>query len=349
MPSTYTTNNGIEKVADGEQEDAWAAPLQTNWDIMDRSLDGATTVTLPSVGTSGSPNDLAISDGSLSDGQYRYVTFDDGGDLGGTAYVRLTPNDASKIMIVTNSLSGGRSILLFQGTYSASNDFELANGETTVVHFNGGGASATVTEIIKPDLAVYAANPLTAAELQQLQNIDSSTMTTTQWGYVGAMDQGVATSSSPQFAGVKLGGTGAANTISDFEVNTFTPSLSFANTSIGLTYTSRSGRYTKVGDMVFFSAYIVINSNGSSSGLARLEGLPFQASTTDSSMEWIVNVTVTGGVLGSNLALIGRIKADTASEVLIQYQNSTGHTNITETELTDGASIFVTGTYHTDS
>ena len=37
------------------------------------------------------------------------------------------------------------------------------------------------------DLATYAGNPLSSAELDQLQNINSVTITNTQWGYLGAM------------------------------------------------------------------------------------------------------------------------------------------------------------------
>ena len=125
MPSTYTLNNGIELIATGEQSGTWGDTTNTNLELLDAALDGQVTVTLPSAGTSGSPNTLAISDGAASDGRNRMVIFDDSSDLGATAYVQLTPNDAEKIIYVRNSLSGDRSILLFQGTYSASNDYEL--------------------------------------------------------------------------------------------------------------------------------------------------------------------------------------------------------------------------------
>lgn len=59
-----------------------------------------------------------------------------------------------------------------------------------------GGASAARTALgvaigsdvqaFSSDLSTYAANPLTSAELGQLQNIDSVTLSNTQWGYLGA-------------------------------------------------------------------------------------------------------------------------------------------------------------------
>jgi hypothetical protein len=75
------------------------------------------------------------------------IIFDDGGDLGATAFVQLTPNDAEKIVYIRNNLSGGRAITLFQGTYNASNDYEVPAGTTAVVFFNGGGAGAVAANV----------------------------------------------------------------------------------------------------------------------------------------------------------------------------------------------------------
>ena len=147
MPSTYTLNNGIELIGTGEQSGTWGSTTNTNLELLDTALDGQVTVTLSSTGSSGSPNALPISDGSNSDGRNRLIIFNDGSDLGGTAYVQLTPNDAEKIIYVRNSLSGSRSILLFQGTYNASNDYEVPAGTTAVVFFNGAGTGAVAANV----------------------------------------------------------------------------------------------------------------------------------------------------------------------------------------------------------
>jgi hypothetical protein len=68
-------------------------------------------------------------------------------DLGATAYVQLTPNDAEKIIYIRNSLSGSRSVILFQGTYNASNDYEVPAGTTAVVYFDGAGAGAVAANV----------------------------------------------------------------------------------------------------------------------------------------------------------------------------------------------------------
>jgi hypothetical protein len=147
MPSTYTLNNGIELIATGEQSGTWGDTTNVNLGLIDTALDGQVTVTLPAAGSSGSPNALAISDGSASDGRNRLIIFADGGDLGATAFVQLTPNDAEKIVYIRNNLSGGRAITLFQGTYNASNDYEVPAGTTAVVFFDGGGAGAVAANV----------------------------------------------------------------------------------------------------------------------------------------------------------------------------------------------------------
>jgi len=147
MPSTYTVNLGIEKPATGEQSGTWGDTTNVNFDIIDQAINGAISITLASAGTSGSPNTLAISDGAVSDGRNKWIEFNDGGDLGATAYVQLTPNDAEKIVFIRNSLSGSRSVILFQGTYDAARDLEVPAGVDMVVKFSGGGATATVTDV----------------------------------------------------------------------------------------------------------------------------------------------------------------------------------------------------------
>jgi hypothetical protein len=147
MPSTYTLNNGIELIGTGEQSGTWGDTTNTNLDLLDAALDGQVTITLGAAGSSGSPNALPITDGTASNGRNRMVVFADGGDLGATAYVQLTPNDAEKIIYIRNSLSGSRSVILFQGTYNASNDYEVPAGTTAIVYFDGAGAGAVAANV----------------------------------------------------------------------------------------------------------------------------------------------------------------------------------------------------------
>ena len=46
MPSTYTTNNGIEKIATGEQSGTWGTTTNVNFDLLDEALDGQVSRTV---------------------------------------------------------------------------------------------------------------------------------------------------------------------------------------------------------------------------------------------------------------------------------------------------------------
>jgi len=218
MPSTYTTNNGIELIATGEQSGTWGDTTNTNLSLLDTSLDGQVTITLASAGTSGSPNTLDINDGAASNGRNRLVIFNDGGDLGATAYVQLTPNDAKKIIYIRNSLTASRSILIFQGTYSASNDYEVPAGTTAVVYFDGGGAGAVAANVFNNayfDSLRLGAVSVTAILDEDNMASDSATALATQQSIKAYVDSQV-TIQDLDFAGDS--GTGAV----DLDSQTFT-------------------------------------------------------------------------------------------------------------------------------
>jgi len=69
------------------------------------------------------------------------------------------------------------------------------------------------------------------------------------------------------------GDTAAANALDDYEEGTFTPS--FISGATGITYTERSGRYTKIGNMVHFQIFLNVNASTTNSGGVQIGGLPF--------------------------------------------------------------------------
>ena len=147
MTSTYTTDNGIEKPATGDRSGTWGTMVNSNMDLVDQALDGFVSVTAAATGSTGSPNTLPITNGSVSNGRNRIIHIVDGGDLGGTVYYQVTPNDAEKWFWIKNGLTASRAILLFQGTYNASNDLEIPNGKTCLVRCDGGGSGAVVSYV----------------------------------------------------------------------------------------------------------------------------------------------------------------------------------------------------------
>ena len=68
MPSTYTANGGIEKIATGEQSGTWGDTTNTNLDILDRITNGVGTITL-----SGTTHTLDTTNGTLSMGCTKFL------------------------------------------------------------------------------------------------------------------------------------------------------------------------------------------------------------------------------------------------------------------------------------
>ena len=79
--------------------------------------------------------------------------------------------------------------------------------------------------------------------------------------------------------GVYLGGTGAANKLDDYEEGTWFPTLSYANT---LSLVSRTGRYTKIGGLVYleFNINVAFHNNADTSNV-HISSLPFAPANND--------------------------------------------------------------------
>jgi len=60
-----------------------------------------------------------------------------------------------------------------------------------------------------------------------------------------------------------------------YETGTWTPELRFGESTAGITYASRRGRYTRIANVVYWNFEITLSSKGSASGTATIAGLPF--------------------------------------------------------------------------
>lgn len=140
MPSSYTTNNGIEKPATGEQNNTWGGTANTDFDLIDQSLDGVVTLSL-----SGTTSTTAITDGALSDGRNRILLCT--GTLAANHTITITPNDAKKWYVVQNNTTGGFSVIIAQGGGSGTTVTILA-GFSKWIRMDGTGTNANVSEVM---------------------------------------------------------------------------------------------------------------------------------------------------------------------------------------------------------
>ena len=138
MPSTYTSNNKIQKIATGEQSGTWGSTTNTNFDLFDTAIDG-----FVSVAVTGTTTTLNIPDGSAADGRNKVLSFT--GALTAANTVSVTPNTVKKHYFVQNNTTGSQNIIIYQGSGST---VTVKPGYSSVVYLDGAGGSASAKEVL---------------------------------------------------------------------------------------------------------------------------------------------------------------------------------------------------------
>tara|TARA_R110002073_G_scaffold78930_1_gene189912 strand:- start:2102 stop:3007 length:906 start_codon:yes stop_codon:yes gene_type:complete len=170
MPSTYTDNGGIELPANGEQSATWGNTVNDNMSIIDRLTNGVGAITL-----SGTTHTLSVSDGALSDGQYKTLVL--GGSPSGTNTITVAPNNGQHIYIVKNGT--GQTATFTQGSGA---NVSVLSGTTKIIYCDGAGSGAAVVDITGSlDLgSLIVAGTTVTASGAELNIMDGVTATTAE-------------------------------------------------------------------------------------------------------------------------------------------------------------------------
>jgi hypothetical protein len=105
-------------------------------------------------------------------------------------------------------------------------------------------------------------------------------------------------------------------------VNTFTPTLSFGGGSTGITYSSQIGKYWRIGSMIFFNITINLTNKGSSTGVAKVNGLPYTVANDGFRNLAVMESNMTTLPTGAT-ALVGEIIANSTDITIVGYGAST--------------------------
>ena len=100
--------------------------------------------------------------------------------------------------------------------------------------------------------------------------------------------------------GVYLGGTGSANKLDDYEEGTWTPTLAVNGFSASATLSSATGVYTKIGNLVYINAEIVMSGQTYPSSYCQITGIPFTGSYSMSSAGVYDGVNPSSGTQGGS-------------------------------------------------
>lgn len=93
----------------------------------------------------------------------------------------------------------------------------------------------------------------------------------------------------------------AAASLSDYAEGTFTPGLTFGGGSTGITFSTQTGKYRRIGNLVFVSINLVLTSKGSSTGQASITGLPF---ATGDTLAWAVSAANMAASVATTLTAV---------------------------------------------
>lgn len=208
---TYTNSGGLAKPATGEYSGTWGDVANTNFDLIDRLVNGTSSITLTT-----SPYSLATSDGALSVGQYLVITFT--GSPATAITVNITPQDATKIYFIKNTC--GQTVTMSQGSGST---VAIATGTSRLIYTDGLGSTASVFDFTSflsmssPTITGGTINGatvgITAAAAAAFTTLSSSSLAT-----LSSLTTAAATISGGTVNGTPIGGssasTGAFTTLS---------------------------------------------------------------------------------------------------------------------------------------
>lgn len=114
----------------------------------------------------------------------------------------ITVDITKDTLVVHDGSTAGGFPLLREDFNNVSGTLGIANGGTGATGVDAALGNFSLSTELKS---------LADAEVQQLQNIGSSTISATQWGYLGSQDQDTNTTASPTFAGATINGSLTSN------------------------------------------------------------------------------------------------------------------------------------------
>lgn len=172
MPSTFTTNKNIEKPASGSYNNAWAAPVNADWDDIDNALGGHSVINVTGVGAGTY---------ALTVPQYQPCIIEFVGTLSANLVYAVPPgvggmwtisNGSSGAFTLTFGVSGGGSVVLPQGV---GNGCAIIISDGTFVGF------ADNTQILAAEaFATTAANTAQANAQAFATSADTTVLSTAE-------------------------------------------------------------------------------------------------------------------------------------------------------------------------
>jgi len=149
-------------------------------------------------------------------------------------------------------------------------------------------------------------------------------------------------------AGITFPATQSASsdpqTLDDYEEGTWTPTVTFGGASVGITYntTFTGATYTKIGNRVCISGFLLLTNKGSSTGSARIANLPF---TSESGNTKYLGATVGGSAFTFANQFWAFIDPNTNLINIHESTEAGASSSLTNSDLTNGTEFYFSATY----
>ena len=217
------------------------------------------------------------------------------------------------------STSGGGGVIV---TSDASGNLDIQSGGSTVVAVTSAGASVTGT------LAATGASTFTG----------TGKFATT----IGVGNATPAASGSGITFPATQSASSDANTLDDYEEGSCTLGVSFGGGTTAITYAVAAGFYTRIGNLVTVTGTFELTNKGSSTGNAKITGLPF-AVVNNNGASSTASITLQDITFLNQWAAIIDINATTIS--LFEFTAAGARTSLTNSDFLNYSSVIISATY----
>lgn len=135
-----------------------------------------------------------------------------------------------------------------------------------------------------------------------------------------------------------------AGSLADLD-RTFTPGLTFGGGSTGMTFSSQTGQYQRIGNRITGEIKLVLTAKGTSTGSAVVTNLPIAASS--SIQQNLAYSPIYWGMASISGGVFGRISAG-GTGINLSTGGASAHTDVTEAMFTNSTNLYLTFSYDVD-